>query len=105
MKTTVYRISNDGTLCIPLRHVRTTRNGWHTYLQVDTGLEYKTRKWYASTDDLDAVHFFIMQQAEYLKKYPLINAMDIVRFAMSIENAAILADRIVSQRSRRMCGY
>lgn len=103
MKTFVYKVVADGSAVVRLRHVRSTGNGWHTYAMDDL-FEFKSRQWHAHTDDLDAVLYFIMACAKDVAKF----AGDVSRtrrLALQIENAAVLAGRIVSQRSRRLCGY
>lgn len=56
---TCYRVIDKGTHIQPLEHVRSARNGWHTYrvLQPDqmAGIEVTGRTWYPDTTPMGAV--------------------------------------------------
>lgn len=57
--TTLYRVIAGGTHIQPLEHVRSTRNGWHTYrvLEPDpmAGEEVTGRAWYPDPTPMGAV--------------------------------------------------
>jgi hypothetical protein len=59
VSTTFYRVINNGLHIQTVEHVKSAKNGWHTYRVVGSdpmaGLEFKTREWYPNPTPLGAI--------------------------------------------------
>ncbi len=61
---TVYRVIANGQHVQALRHIRSSKNGWHRYCSVyesdgGPGLEFSSRRWYPCPTPMSAVLYEI----------------------------------------------
>jgi len=63
-RMTVYRVIANGQHVQALRHIRSSKNGWHRYCSIyesdgGPGLEFSSRRWYPCPTPMSAVLYEI----------------------------------------------